>query len=359
MTAPRLVLPQGRRRRGRIFRLFRVIWQDTQALIKEFRRPLIAFILAVFVGGYIYGELLIVAGKSPVPYIDLPYYMLSLMILEPPTDVPTEPYLIMFWYLLPLIAVYIIGQGAADFFRLFFVRTERRDAWEAAVASTYRNHVILIGIGHVGFRVARTLVSMGFEVVALTDKIPSDVDDGISQLGIPVVVGDGRLPKTLRDAGIDHAQSIVICTSNDHINLEITMRARDLNPNIRIVTRMWDDRFASQLHRFMDVEVLSASDLAAPAFAGASVDIDITQTLSIAGEDYSMIKLQVRAGSFMDGQTIEHLQDDEGVDVVLHGRNGQEPDVHPPRGTIVQGGDTLVLFAQHSKITDIVSRNRP
>ena len=110
---------------------------------------------------------------------------------------------------------------------------------------------------------------------------------------------------------------MVVATSDDHVNLEVTMRVRDMHPDVRLVTRMWDRRLAQQIERFFNVEVLSASDLAAPAFAGAAVGAEITQNLHIAGQEYSMIRLVVRRGSFLDGQTVAAIQESEGVDIVL------------------------------------------
>lgn len=354
-----LMLPAGGSPPRRLIRYLRAAWHDTRALTREFRRPLLAIFLSIFVGGWIYGHLTVLAGYDPIVLVDLPYVMLALMIIENPLDyVPEQWYLIIFFYIQPAVGVYIVGQGAVDFIRLFFNRSERRSAWELAVARTYRNHVIVIGVGHVGLRVIRTLVLMGFEVVAVDPHLDSEGDAALAEMNIPVVLGDGRMPSTLKDAGILYAQSIVVCTSDDHINLELTMRARDLNPDVRIVARMWDARFADQLQRFLNVQVMSASDLAAPAFAGTAVGIEITQTLQVGNVDFSMIKLVVQQGSFMAGQSIDVLQEDEDIDIVLHGQNGHDPVVHPDGEIIVCGGDTLVLFARHDKITEIVARNQ-
>ena len=361
MSQTRLVLPRSKRRRVRYMRMLRATLWDSLALWREFRVPFTVFILAVFVGGWLYGELLIAAGYDAYPFFDRPYMMLQLMILEtpPPGFTPPEPYLIIFWYLMPAIAIYIIGRGAVDFVRLFFNRSERHDAWELAVAATYRNHVILVGVGHVGLRVTRVLVDMGFDVVAVDSGITDELDDELSGIGVPVIVADGRLKSTLETAGLQHARALIVCTSNDHVNLEVTMRARDMHPDVRIVVRMWDNRFAEQLKRFMGVEVvLSASDLAAPAFAGSALGIDVAQTLHINGEDYSMIRLIVRPRSFMDGAVLGELEEDNDIDIMLHQRD-HDVKVHPPGDIIVAAGDSLVLFAKHSKITEIVSHNRP
>lgn len=360
MPYSQLVFPRSDKQGSQRLRLLRAIWHDTRALLSEFRRPLLAIFFSIFVGGWLYSRLTIAAGYDPIAAWDVPYVMLTMMVMENTLGyLPTEWYLISFWYLQPAIAVYIIGRGAVDFLRLFFNRNERRSAWELAVAKTYRHHVVLIGVGHVGLRVARTLSNMGFEIVAIDDDLDPEADEEISELNIPLIPGDARLSGTLHSARVEHARAIVVCTSDDHVNLEITMRARDLNHDVRIVTRMWDNRFAEQMKRFLNVEVMSASDLAAPAFAGSAVGIEITQTVKVGGHDYSMIKLTVEPGSFMDGKKIDFLQDEENLDIVLHGVSGSEPVVHPPGEVRVRAHDTLVLFARHSKIIDVVARNRP
>lgn len=361
MPSARVILPKPTKKARRFIRISRAVWHDTRALFREFRRPLFTIFIAIFIGGFVYGELHDFAGLEPsIGMIDRPYTMIQLMIIETPaeyTRTPQQWYLILFWYLQPAIGIYIIGRGAVDFVRLFFNRSERRSAWELAVAQTYRNHVVLVGVGHVGLRVARTLAQMGFEIVAVDSSLDKEIENELEILDIPAILDDGRFTSTLKDAGIEHARAIIVCTSNDHMNLEITMRARDLNQTVRIVARMWDSRFAEQLKRFLNVEVLSASDLAAPAFAGSAIGLQITQTLMVSGEDFSMIQLIVRQGSFIEGKTIDVLQEHEDIDIVLHGKFEQEPVVHPDGDIIVQTDDTLVLFARHDKIVDIVTRN--
>ena len=352
-------IPIRKQQRPGYIRTARAIWHDSQALFTEFRRPLMVFLVSIFIGGYLYMHMNnTFSNNKPLDFVDMPYIMLALMVLEASIEVPSEFYLIIFWYLQPFIAVYIVGRGAADFVRLFLNRDQRRDAWEAAVAATYRKHIIVIGVGHVGMRVTRTLVQMGFEVVTVDLNVTKELGEDLREVGVPFVTGDARNIHILEQAGLKYATAVIIATSNDHINLEVTMRVRDMNPTVRIVSRMWDKSLAQQIERFFDVEVLSASDLAAPAFAGAAVGAEITQNIHIAGIEYSMIRLIVRKDSFMDGLAIDVIQEDEDVDIVLlHRANNGIPEVHPEGTVVVRHGDTIVLFAKHERITDIVTRN--
>jgi Trk K+ transport system NAD-binding subunit len=341
-------------------RVPRAFWRDTLALWREFRRPVLAFVIATFGGGLLYSEAWALTRGERISLIELPYIMVQLMTLQgvPEVRVPPEPQLIVFWYVMPLVGLYVIGRGVVDFARVFFNRGERRKAWEEALASTYREHIIVVGIGNVGLRVIRALRELRFEVVAVDAKPVPERWNELRALGVPLVQGDGSSPEILTSAGIKLASSLLICTSNDYVNVTVSMRARDLNPTLRIVVRMWDDRFAEQLRKYVGVEaVLSASQLAAPAFAGAAFGVEIAQTLQVRDEAYSIFRLQVEPGGFMEGKSIEQLQDDEDMDIVLLERDSYV-EVHPAGKLMVRGGDTLVIFARHAQIITIALRNR-
>ena len=359
MPYSRLLVFEDRQQRLRKrLRLVRAVFRNARAVWHEFQVPIVVMAVAIFGGGWVYGELLVALGYARVPYIDLPYTMLALMILETPTDIPPEVPLVAFWYGMPFIGAFVAARGVSDFVRLFFNPDGNRNAWEEAVASTYRYHVIVLGAGHLGQRVVRELLDMGIDVVAIDLKAAGGNTESANFPDVPLVVGDGRQPSILDTAGIRRAQALIVCTSNDYMNLEVTMRARDMNPDIRIVVRMWGDQFVHQIENFLNVEaVLSATNLAAPSFAGYALGIEITQTLHVNGEDYSMIRLEVRRGSFLDGETIGRLQDVHNMDIVLHG-HADDVQVHPPAHMEVVAGDTLVVFAKHSKITDVVARNQ-
>lgn len=348
----------GRIRTRRALQRVRAVRHHAAAVLREFRAPILGFAFVTVVGGFVYGELYRVARGVHIPVIDRPYVMVQLMILEAPENVPPEWYLVAFWYVLPAVLVFLIGLGAADFVELFFNRSENRDAWGEALAMTYRNHAIVLGAGHVGLRVVRDLVDMGTDVVVIDHSLTREKQETLSRLGVPVVVGDGRLAKTQEKAGLASADAFVACTASDQVNMEAVLKARDANPVVRIVVRMWDKSFAEQMQRFMKVQsVISAADLSAPAFAGAAVGIEITQTLDINGTEYSTIRLTVGPGSFLDGEPVGRLEEANDMEIVLHGRNGQA-DVDPPPDRVIQVGDDLVIFASHERILDVVSRNR-
>jgi hypothetical protein len=82
------------------------------------------------------------------------YHILALTLLNPIEEFPSTWYLEIFFFIMPVVGIGILAQGLADFGILFFNRSERSKEWEMAVASTFSNYIVLIGLGHLGFRVA-------------------------------------------------------------------------------------------------------------------------------------------------------------------------------------------------------------
>ncbi len=349
---------KGRRRSSS--RRFHAAWVHLAALVREFRVPLIGFATATVLGGMLYGELHEFARgpAASIPLFDRPYIMLQLMLLEAPEGVPSEWYLAVFWYLLPATFIVLVGLGAADFLDLFFNREDDRDRWSEALAMTYRHHAIVLGAGGVGLRVVRDLHDMGMDVVVLDHSPDPEAAEALARLGTPVVQGDARLAGSLERAGLPGADVFVACTGDDRINLEAAMKVREIHPDVRIVARVWDRGIGAQMERFglADV-VLSAADLSAPAFAGAALGMEITQTVEVSGQEYSTLRLTATADSFLVRDPVGRIEKDNHLEVVLVGHDGTMT-VDPEEDSRIEPGDDVVVFARHDRILDVVSRNR-
>ncbi|MCA9914645.1 MAG: TrkA family potassium uptake protein, partial [Anaerolineae bacterium] len=265
----------------------------------------------------------------------------------------------LFWYALPPIFIFIVGDGAVEFVRLFFDRTQRLDAWREAVASTYRNHVIVLGAGHVGLRVIQILRDeLDVDVVALDTNPSAGVEEFLAERRVPLLRGNGTQSAVLEKAGLKDAEAFIACTGDDHTNLDAIMRARGMNRNVRIVARVWDDQFATQIKDFMNVQsVLSSSEVSAPVFAGMALGVEITQSISIGDTNYSTLRLNIRKDSFLDGQTVGSVQQNEKVDVVLHCAIGHLPQVQPSHETVLKADDILVIFGHEERCLQVATRN--
>ncbi len=131
-------------------------------------------------------------------------------------------------------------------------------------------HIIVCGLGNVGFRVVEDLLEQGEQVVALESNANSPFIPTARRLGAAVIVGNATLIQVLRQAHAGTARAVVATTSNDLINLEIALQVRELAPRQRVVLRLIDAQLASTLRQSANIRLaVSIPELTAPAFVAA------------------------------------------------------------------------------------------
>lgn len=348
----------SRFKRHPIFRKLRASLRDTWLLFRQFQWPLIAFIMAILGGGYLYFQLAVLAGEPLGNLSEGIYHILGLTLLNPIEDFPSAWYLEIFYFIMPIIGIGILAQGLADFGVLFFNRNERSKEWEMAVASTFNNHIVLIGLGHLGFRVANHLYNLGQDVVVIEIDPKADLVTSIQQLDIPILVDDGKREVALRAARVEKARAIILCTQDDSLNLQMALKARGLNPKINVVLRIFDDEFASALEKQFGFRALSATGTASPVFAAAASGVDMTRPITVEGQALSLACLSIAQNTHLVGQSVGDIEENYDVSVVLLRRQGNESDFHPASARKIHSTDTLGVLGGANEIGVLVQQNR-
>jgi Trk K+ transport system NAD-binding subunit len=174
--------------------------------------------------------------------------------------------------------------------------------------TTAYDHVIVVGLGNVGYRVMQELRRVVPETTAIDQGGRESLAAEALQDGATVITGDARQSEAFRRANADDARSIVVATSDDLVNLEIALSARETNPRVRIVLRVFDGDFALRVRNTFDVDtVLSPAAIAAPAFAAAALGRSITDRFTVEGSEYLFVRMHVETGSAWVGATIGDL----------------------------------------------------
>lgn len=346
------------KRNGRVRRL-RAAWRDTLLLVREFIRPLTYFSLAMTGGGGLYFLLARRFGEDvgSRALVEAIYQVLGLTFLQPLGDnLPNHFSLQIFYFIMPIIGISILAQGLADFGLLFFNRRERSKEWEMAVASTFHDHIVVIGLGHLGYRVTLKLFELDRDVSVIELNPDEDLIVETQGMGIPVLKDDARREKALQAAGVAEARAIILCTQNDSMNLQIAFKARRLNPQIRVVLRIFDDDFSQSLQEQFGFRAMSATGMAAPTFAAAAADVDITRPITVEGEALSLARLKVEAGSGLLGCTMSDIEQTYDVSVVLVREDGRS-DFHPAGERTVTIGHVLGVLGGPEQINRLVDAN--
>ncbi len=336
--------------------MWRASLRETGILLREFRLPVLIFSTAVIGLGLLYNFL---AAQSGEPLHSIPeaiYLMLTLAFLQPSGSFPRAPVLQLFYFLLPVIGVGTLAQGLAEFGVMLFNRRARNKEWEIAVASTLRNHTVLVGLGHLGFRVVQRLHEMKQHVVVIEQNPSVDLFTAAQKMRVPVIQDDATRPVALENAGVEVARTIILCTQNDSLNLQIALKARRLNPDIQVVIRIFDEDFAQALQEQFGFTALSGTGMAAPVFAAAAAGADVTSPISVEGQQLSLARLTVDPDAQFSGKSVGFVEDNYNLSIVLI-RHDHRTDMHPSAQKTLSGGDLLAVLGGPEQLNRLMHDN--
>lgn len=338
------------------YRKFRASWRDTLILFREFRFPLLGFLVLLLGGGSVYYFLAKTAGQPLGSIPEAVYLALTLTFLQSNGDFPDIWYLQFFYFAFPAVGISLLAQGLTEFGIMFFNRRARSKEWEMAIASTFSDHIILVGLGHLGFRVVKILHDMEQDIVIITTEPKSDLLEKIHDMDIPILVDDATRDAVLDSAGIRKASSIILCTQNDSINLQIALKARALNPKIEVVVRIFDDDFAQSLQQQFGFRALTATGMAAPVFAASAAQMEITPPIMINDEPISLAGVNIQS-TRLAGYSIEQVEKKYQITIASVSRDGRK-NQHPDSNFTIQKNDLLMVTGNPNSINLLVHDNR-
>jgi len=338
------------------WRGLRAAWRDTLILLNEFRTPLFIFSTIIVGGGYYYRWLSAQLGEPVQSAGEAIYIVLSAAFLQVVGDFPTHPYLQAFHFIMPLVGVIILAQGLADFGSLLFNRRSRSKEWEMAVASTLENHIVLVGLGHLGYRIVEKLNEMGKDVAVIELNPAVDAFKAVQEMGVPVIQEDAARSAALEAANIKDAHTIILASQKDAMNLQIALKARDMNPDIQVVIRIFDEDFAHALQDQFGFIALSATEMAAPVFAAAAAGTDVTNPISIEGQQLSLARITIGESSTLANKTVGYVEDTYRITVILL-RHNDHSEMHPKSESLLHAGATIAVFGGPEQLSHLVQDN--
>jgi Trk K+ transport system NAD-binding subunit len=138
------------------------------------------------------------------------------------------------------------------------------------------DHVVVVGLGQVGLRLALLLRRCGVSVVAVDEHEEGENVGHARELGLPVVIGRGADPSLLRRLSLDRAIALAAVTADDLENIAVTLAARALAPDLQLVLRAGsgaaagETRSLERLGHVRDVHRIGAVYLAGLALGSAA-----------------------------------------------------------------------------------------
>ncbi|HEY6397725.1 MAG TPA: NAD-binding protein [Solirubrobacteraceae bacterium] len=161
-----------------------------------------------------------------------------------------------------------------------------------------KDHVVVVGLGHVGMRLCMMLRVLGVPVIAVERDPTADNIRRARLYSIPVVVGRGSSAAVLQRLSLNRARAVASVTSDEIENISAAMAALAIRPDLRTVLRagsgdlMDETRALFRIGAVRDVYSIGGTMLAVAALGSSA------QEALIADDTIWVIGAQARIEPF-------------------------------------------------------------
>ncbi len=222
--------------------------------------------------------------------------------------------------------------------------------------SNLKNHFIVSGVGNIGRTVVKELQQTKRDFVVV-DTASEKLEKLSAMEKILYINDDATNDEVLVNAGVHEAQGLITILPEDKDNLFVTLTAKQLNPNLRIVSKGIDEHTIRKLKMAgADSVVLSnaigglrmVSELIRPAAVSFLDKMLRTQK----GKSYRIEEVKISANSKFIGQTLSEANLWHNTRVLLVAMKGKEGDfIYNPESTSIIRGETEIVVMGESMET--------
>jgi Trk K+ transport system NAD-binding subunit len=150
----------------------------------------------------------------------------------------------------------------------------------------YRDHLIVCGDDALAFRVVEELTTnYGERVTVLLSSRARGHGPRMAHLpGVRIIEWMELNSAAFANAQVQSARALALLSQDDLGNFHAALRAQDLNPDLRLVMRIFNTGLGERMRSFFpDCAVLSGSSMAAPSFVAAALGEPTPSHVRLAG----------------------------------------------------------------------------
>ncbi len=199
------------------------------------------------------------------------------------------------------------------------------------------NPVVVIGGGRVGRAAARALRARNIPV-HVVERDPA-LKRKIREVSDRFVLGDAAERAILEEAGLEAAPSVVLTTNDDSTNMFLAIYCRRIQPNLRIVSRITEERNVEAMYRAGSDFVLSYATLGVQSIFAFME----RREMVIIGEGRDLFRIPVP--DRLAGRSLAQsgIGERTGLNVVAIERDGDAVTNPGPEALLGKGGELLVI----------------
>ncbi|MCD4672868.1 MAG: TrkA family potassium uptake protein [Anaerolineaceae bacterium] len=332
---------------------------DARVLLNEFWKTLALFLSILLGGGLILHLWYIFPGTENHPgFIESLYSAFAMLFFANELPFPEQPGLQFLFFLIPILGLSTLAEGLVRFSIALTDKRARGEKWQVAMASTYKNHIIVCGFGKVGYRVTQELLKFDREVIAIENNPQGRFVEKAKEMGVPVIIANALRSTNLIKANVAQADAIIPCTANELTNLDIALDARELNPDIKVVMRMFNDDLARRIEKGFGIHTaFSTSALTAPLVAAKAMRINVKHSFYVGDTLLNISELEIKPGSRLAGKSIQQLEKAHEISIV-YVQDEEKEHLHPAPELVLPSGARVLLLASIDTLRKLKNLNQ-
>lgn len=225
--------------------------------------------------------------------------------------------------------------------------------------SKLKEHYIVCGYGRVGSAVCGELAqnNIPFVVIERSDEMIKLIE----KTEFFYIKGSSSDDENLKLAGIKEAVALINTVAGEADAVYITLSARQLNPDIFIISRADNDSVYNKLLRAGATKVISPHIAAGVRMAQAAIKPAVVDFMTVASgggdEGMRIEEIAVKKGSKLEGTILKDsgIKSELGITVIAAKKKGVEMYKNPPPDFYIEAGDTLILVGTSGQLEQLES----
>lgn len=208
-------------------------------------------------------------------------------------------------------------------------------------------HYIICGCGRVGRNIAQELHATNREFI-LTDRSEEVMEHFLPDIpGAIAISGDSTDDAFLESLRVDRARGIFASASDDNTNLVICITARQLNPNVRIITRVNDIAHTRKMKRAGADRIISPNYIGGLRMASEMVRPSVTSFLDdmIRTSQHNLRLEEIVVTTKFDGKNMADLPLHSFDHTLILALKKKESWIYKPKADqVVEAGNEIIVM---------------
>jgi voltage-gated potassium channel len=221
-------------------------------------------------------------------------------------------------------------------------------------------HIVVAGIGSTGRHVVEELRAMSAPFVAI-DRNREHLERVSTELGgdLLYIHGDATVDEIMREAGAHRASGIVTTLNDDKANLFVTLSARSMNPNARIVARVIEPDTEAKMSRAGANVTVSPNMIGGRRMATELLRPEVAAFFDEAARDKQNTRLEeipIGSESRFANKSIGDLPPRSESNVAVLALKDQDKfRYNPSSSSMLRPGSVLVVFGEAAEVEKLRS----